>query len=282
MNLDDNELENLKNKYKIHSQPKENENENRTIQSSNFFLKLLNKSNNSFKYIIIFLSYIIVLFLLFFIADKWVIPSIVHDRDTVIVPDIEGKDLKDASKVLNSNNLYYEIVSEQYSAKPEGIILKQIPEPKKEVKSKRPIFITISKGKETIQIPNLIGISVRQARVLIYNNGLNIGDIQYRYSDNYPKDSVISQSIAQGRELIYGDTINLVVSKGPEYQIYVPKLAGLALDGIENYIVNQGFKLGNVEFVESDTFVAGTIISQQPQSNTLAMPGEYINIVVAK
>lgn len=282
MNLEENELENLRNKYKIPSQSDENLKEKSNQRISNKFLKLLDKGSNSFKYIIIFLSYIIVLFLIFFIADKWVIPSIVHDRATVTVPEIEGKNLKDASEILNANNLFYEIISEQYSGKPEGIILKQIPEPNKEVKSKRPIFITISKGKETISMPNLIGISVRQARVLIYNNGLNIGDIQYRYSDNYPKDSVISQSIGQGKELIYGDTISLVVSKGPEYQIYVPKLAGLALDGIENYIVNQGFKLGNVEFVESDTFVAGTIISQQPQSNTLAMPGEYINIVVAK
>jgi serine/threonine-protein kinase len=219
---------------------------------------------------------------LIFIADKWILSSLVHDRETVTVPSIEGKSLKEASVILNANNLFYEIVSEQYSGKVEGVILKQVPEPNKQVKSKRPIFITISKGKETIEMPDLTGISVRQARVNLYNNGLNIGDIKYTYSDLVPKDSVISQNIKKGKSLIYGDTVDLIVSKGPENQIFIPKLSGMALEGIEDYLISEGFKLGNVEFIENDTFVPGTIISQLPQSNTLAQTGQYINIVVAK
>lgn len=287
MNFDENddELERLRNRYKNNSGESNEENQNLETQERDSDIKLLNfvnKSRNSFKYIITFFSYLIGLFLIVFIADKLILPSIVHDRDTVIVPSIEGKSLKEASEILNSNNLFYEIVSEQYSGQIAGIILKQIPEAKKNVKSNRPIFITISKGKETIDMPDLTGISVRQARVNIYNMGLNIGEIQYTYSDIVPKDTVLSQNIRKGKELIYGDTINLIVSKGPENQVYIPKLIGLSLDGIETYLMAQGFKLGNVEFIESDTFVPGTIISQLPQSNTLAQSGEYINIVVAR
>lgn len=282
MNLDDNEdqIENLKNRYKRNTPVKKVPD---NVQSTgNRFLDFINKSRNGLKYLITFFSYLIVLFLIVFIADKWILPSLVHDRDTVSVPSIEGKSLKEASVILNSNNLFYEIVSEQYSGQKEGIILKQIPEANKNVKSKRPIFITISKGKETVKMPDLTGISVRQARVNLYNNGLNIGDIKYTYNELVPKDTVISQDIREGKELIYGDTVNLIISKGPENQVYIPKLIGLSLDGIESYLISQGFNLGNVEFIESDTFVPGTIISQLPQSNTLAQPGEYINIVVAK
>lgn len=283
MNIEDNddEIDRLKNKYKL-STDSNQESKSEDYSSDNKFLNFINKSKNSFKYIIIFFSYLIVMFLIIFVADKWVLPSMVHDRETVTVPSIEGLSLKKASELLNERNLFYEIISEQYSAKEEGIILNQIPEPKKSVKSNRPIFITISKGKETIEMPDLTGISVRQARVILYNNGLNIGKIDYTYSDLVPKDTVISQNTKKGREMIYGDTVNLIVSKGPENQIYIPKLAGLPLEGIENYLAMQGFKLGNVEFIESDTFVPGTIVSQLPPSNVLAQPGEYINIVVAK
>lgn len=282
MNLDENEehIENLKNRYKKTS-PDLLEKENKQV-TGNKFLDIINKSRNGFKYIITFFSYLIVLFLIIFIADKWILSSLVHDRETVTVPSIEGKSLKEASEILTVNNLYYEIVSEQFSGKSEGVILKQIPEANKNVKSKRPIFITISKGKEIIKMPDLTGISVRQARVSLYNNGLNIGAIKYTYNDLVPKDTVISQNISKGIELIYGDTVNLIVSKGPENQIYIPKLVGLSLDGIETYLISQGFKLGNIEFIENDTFVPGTIISQLPQSNALAQSGEYINIVVAK
>jgi serine/threonine-protein kinase len=278
----ENEIVNLKNRYKRNTPNAEDESKEIVTNTDNKLLKFVSKSRNSFKYIITFFSFLIVLFLLVYIADKFILPSMVHDRETVNVPSIEGKSLKEASEILNANNLYYEIVSEQYSGHVEGIILKQIPESNKQVKSKRPIFITISKGKETIEMPDLTGISVRQARVNLYNIGLNIGNIQYTYSDLVPKDSVISQNIRKGKNLIYGDTVDLIVSKGPEYQVYIPKLSGMALEGIENYLISEGFKLGNVEFVDNDTFVPGTIISQLPQSNTLAQPGQYINIVVAR
>jgi serine/threonine-protein kinase len=282
MDWDDNELENLKNRYKI--KPKESKEQKDTVTGGipNKFLKLFEKGSNGFKYIVITLGYFIVLFLLVFIADKWIMPSIVHDRETVIVPSIEGKTLKQASELLNSHNLYYEIISEQYSGRDEGTILKQIPKAEEQVKSNRPIYITISKGKEIVKMPSLIGTSIRSARVLLYDKGLNVGEVRYEYSDNYPNDSIISQSIGAGSELVYGDTVSLVVSKGSEFQVYTPKLIGLSFDGIETYIASQGFKLGNVEFVESSTFVPGTITSQTPPSNTLAMPGSYINIVIAK
>lgn len=276
------EIENLKNRYKRNTPDEEEVYQEKSKNTNSKLFTIVNKGRNSFKYLITFFSFLIVVFLLVFIADKWILPSMVHDRETVNVPSIEGKSLKEASEILNANNLFYEIVSEQYSGQVEGIILKQIPEPNKQVKSKRPIFITISKGKETIEMPDLTGISVRQARVLLYNNGLNIGEIQYTYSDLVPKDSVMSQNIRRGKNLIYGDTVNLIVSKGPEFQIYIPKLSGMAFEGIENYLISEGFKLGNVEFIDNDTFVPGTIISQLPQSSTLAQSGQYINIVVAR
>lgn len=284
MTFDENEdqIENMKNRYKRNNSDVEDEYNDKSRDTDSKLLDIVNKCRSSFKYLITFFSFIIVLFLLVFIADKWILPSLVHDRETVNVPSIEGKSLKEASEILNANNLFYEIVSEQYSGQEEGIILKQIPQADKQVKSKRPIFITISKGKETIEMPDLTGISIRQARVSLYNNGLNLGDIQYIYSDVVPKDSIISQNIRKGKNLIYGDTVNLIVSKGPEFQIYIPKLSGMAFEGIENYLVSEGFKLGNVEFIDNDTFVPGTIISQLPQSNTLAQSGQYINIVVAR
>lgn len=284
MTFDENEdqIENMKNRYKRNDSGVDDENNNKSRDTDNKLLNIVNKCRSSFKYLITFFSFLIVLFLLVFIADKWILPSLVHDRETVNVPSIEGKSLKEASEILSANNLFYEIVSEQYSGQEEGIILKQIPQADKQVKSKRPIFITISKGKETIEMPDLTGISIRQARVSLYNNGLNLGDIQYIYSDLVPKDSIISQNIRKGKSLIYGDTVNLIVSKGPEFQIYIPKLSGMAFEGIENYLVSEGFKLGNVEFIDNDTFVSGTIISQLPQSNTLAQSGQYINIVVAR
>lgn len=283
MSLENNdEIENLKNRYK-RSEPSVDEQETKSNSSSeNKFINILNKSRSSFKYLIVFFSFLIGLFIILLIADKWVLPSLVHDRETVLVPDVEGLTLKEASEKLSSNKLYYEIVSEQYSGKEKGFILKQTPEANKNVKSKRPIFITISKGKEVVNMPDLTGISVREARVNIYNNGLNIGDITYTYNDLVPKDTVISQNIKVDKELIFGDTVNLIVSKGPENQVFIPKLTGLPLEGIEEHLSNQGFNLGNVEFLESDTFVPGTIISQLPQANELAQNGEYVNIVVAK
>lgn len=287
----DDELDELKNYYK-----KDNSKEQSSGSGFSFFKKNTNKTDNNLysekniflrskkilSYLAVFFSFLIFLFLIIFIADKWIIPSMVHDRPVVKVPDITGLQLKEANKVLDESKLFYEIIGEQFSNEPEGQIIKQIPIEGEQVKSKRPIFITVSKGKEKIKVPEVIGSPLRDARVEIYNSGLNIGNIEYTYNDVVPKENIISQSIRAGRDIIYGDTVNLIVSKGPEYQVYVPNVVNLPYDGIEEYLKSQGFNLGSVEFLESDTFIPGTIISQLPPPDELSSKGEYINIVVAK
>lgn len=242
----------------------------------------IQKIKSLLSYLYVLLTYLIIFFFIIFIADKWIMPSIVHDRQTVSVPDLMGMNINEAKNKLANHKLYQEIVSEQFSNKAEGIIIKQVPEPGKAVKSKRPIFLTVSKGKEEIITPDLVGINYRDARVRIYNSGLNLGEITFIYDEFIPQDTVISQSIKKGTKVSYSKNINLIVSKGSKSLISVPKLIGKNYAGIEEYLAKEDLKLGSVEFIEDETFVPGTIVSQIPNVGEKIKRGSYINIIITR
>ena len=93
------ELDELKNYYK-----KSNREDSSSSSGFSFFKKNTNKTDNNLysekniflrskkilSYLAVFFSFMIFLFLIIFIADKWVIPSMVHDRPVVKVPNITG------------------------------------------------------------------------------------------------------------------------------------------------------------------------------------------------
>lgn len=279
------EIERIKNETKI----KNNNVINSKSNNSNFnfdFKNIINSltysnTNNYYRYLLVFFSYLVGLFVFLYIIDSFVIPSFVHSRASVIVPNIIGLNSEQGKNVLQKSELKSVISSEIYSSTyPKGYIIKQLPKSGLKVKSNRPIYLTISKGNETVKMPNLINTSLRNARVKLMNLGMSIGVISYEFSENIPKDSIMTQSISAGRVIPYGEIINLIISKGSEINSNVPNLIGIESQNIEEYIKSFGFVLGSVNYRKDETFATGTIIEQFPVSNSVAPNGSIINIVI--
>jgi len=64
--------------------------------------------------------------------------------------------------------------------------------------------------------PRLIGKSINDARSMITEAGLAIGDVRSEYHPTAPPDQVISQNPAIGASVNQGSLVNLVISRGPE------------------------------------------------------------------
>jgi hypothetical protein len=64
--------------------------------------------------------------------------------------------------------------------------------------------------------PRLIGKLISEARSLITEAGLAIGDVRSEYHPTAPPDQVISQNPAVGASVNKGSLVNLVISRGPE------------------------------------------------------------------
>lgn len=241
------------------------------------------KTKNTLLLISIFAVFCAVILIIGVIFDSLIIPWIAHSKDIVMVPNIEGKTLDNAQRILSNDNLQYEITSEQYSEEFEaGIIIKQTPKPKSQVKEGRAIYITVSKGKELVLVPKITGITLRDARVALMKTGLQVGDVAYQMSDSIGVDTVIYQNINYTSKVPFGSTISLVVSKGPQSQVSVPQLFGKDLTEVAIILQENQLVLGKITYQNEGTFMKNTVTSQFPSAAEVVPKNTKIDITVER
>ena len=112
------------------------------------------------KLIGIFIAFMLGLFFVgFFITSYIVMPIYVRAGREVKVPDVSELELEHAKKVLTEKRLLYELdIRRYYDGVPPGIVISQRPTPGRIVKQGRKIFLTVSKGREKLGVPYLIGL----------------------------------------------------------------------------------------------------------------------------
>lgn len=137
--------------------------------------------------------------------------------ETVKMPSIKGQTLQSAKAILEPLGLSIETERYEFNDSiEEGKIISQHPEANEEVSTNSQIEVTLSKGKEvkTVKMPNLLGSSEQAALKTIEDMKLKNGDLEKRYSDEYPEGTVMWQSYDQGTELKEGTAIDILISKG--------------------------------------------------------------------
>ncbi len=131
-----------------------------------------------------------------------------------VVPDVLGLTLKEATLMINNRMLTVttrEVLDDTASP---GTIVAQRPTAGSEVLPNSNVEVDISKGKE-ITMPNLLGLTLEQARAKLAENNLEIGKVSREESTSYAADLVIAQSTAAKSKIFEGNTIDLTLSDGP-------------------------------------------------------------------
>ncbi|MEN9795396.1 MAG: hypothetical protein RLZZ150_373, partial [Bacteroidota bacterium] len=171
---------------------------------------------------------------------------------------------------------------EQFSATvPEGTVMSQLPYAGATVKEGRRIYITVSKGVETMSMPSLYGATMRDARVTIMRLGLQSGDMSYDTSSSIPAGKVMGQSISAGASVASGAVVHLVISRGTS-MVRVPQLISLMQDEAEQLLRDLGLIPGAVTSVPSSAFQSGTVMHQDPPADSLVTLGTTVTFVTAK
>ncbi|MBI5323926.1 MAG: PASTA domain-containing protein [Ignavibacteriae bacterium] len=234
-------------------------------------------------YIYIFIGFAAGLIIIFWLVDSVIMPLIVHNTETVQVPNVVGKSFSDAETIINSKSLKIIKSGEQYSENViPNTVINQIPKSGTEVKVGRTIYLIISKGRETLEVPYLIGKSLREARVNLIQSGLALGNVVYIASDSIGFDTVLSQSVGNDRKIPAGSNINLIVSKGSENFVKVPNLIGLSVSEAQSILTESGLIVGNIFTGKSETYMAGTVIDHSPAAGELVKQNSPVNLTIAK
>ncbi|QQS50096.1 MAG: PASTA domain-containing protein [Bacteroidota bacterium] len=159
-----------------------------------------------------------------------------HHGRASAVPDFSDMPLEDAISLIEKKKLRYEIFDSQFVAgKGFGLVIDQHPAPDFLVKKNRKIFFTISSSSPgEILMPNLVGITLREARVKLEGYGLNVGKLFYRYdiSENIVLEQQAKGKIIEsGDSILKGSAVDLVLGKGlADVRRMVPNLIGMSVD----------------------------------------------------
>ena len=134
-----------------------------------------------------------------------------------------------------------------------------------------------------ISAPDLYNLTLDEAQRSLDKLNLNIRvNIEDEYSNEVEKGKIISQQPMSGATLQEGDTVTLVLSKGP-MKGYIPNVVGLTLGEAENILKENKLSLCNIKYEYSDTYNNGIVIAQDPKSGSESnQEWGTVNVVVSK
>ncbi|MDA3853317.1 MAG: PASTA domain-containing protein [Bacteroidales bacterium] len=211
-----------------------------------------------------------------------------HHGEAILVPDIKGYNEAQVARVISANNLRYEIIDSIYTEEVlPGTVFDQIPPAGAFVKEDRKLFLILNAIRsERVIMPSLKNVSLRQAKVMITQNGLKLGQIIY-VSSEY-KDLVINQLmndtlVTPGAMVRKFSTVDLYVGRGlGASQTAVPYLRGMylidALKSIEHINLNKGTMIKDGTIDEGFPLDSAIVWKQYPQPAVDASQGKAVDL----
>lgn len=130
------------------------------------------------------------------------------------VPNVVGKSEASAKSTLNAKGLKVTVSYAKNSSVAEGNVISQNPS-NGNVKSGDTVTITVSSGKPSYSVANVVGETQSAATDTLKNQGF-IVSVSEEYSSFVESGKVIRQNPSAGSSQIEGSTISIVVSKGKQ------------------------------------------------------------------
>ena len=207
---------------------------------------------------------------------------IVRSEDVVVVPDLVGKDVVYALEMLTGLGLNTKVAGFEYRADiPKNHVAHQEPSPGAEVKRDRDVRIMVSKGSQTVVVPNLVGMDVREANIIMEENGLASGAVSRTHSEQAARGEVISQAPAPGGIVKREDMIDLLVSLGRwPLRFKMPYLEGLVPEDAILILERSQLNLGQIGYVQRTDRPKGVVVEQAPSSGHAVDSGTLVNLTV--
>jgi eukaryotic-like serine/threonine-protein kinase len=130
------------------------------------------------------------------------------------------------------------------------------------------------------RVPNVEGDRLAAAQREAERAALELVVAREAFSSEVPAGRVISQSLEAGSEAEEGDTLTVVLSRGPEL-VPVPSVEGVPLEEARRRIRRARFEV-EVRRQYHETISEGEVISQSPGAETPLEVGESVEVVVSQ
>lgn len=203
----------------------------------------------------------------------------IHGRE-VTMPNLVGKNVSEASKMLQARGLVLRVADRIYSDQPINVVLRQTPTAGLLMKVSQQAHVVLSLGQRELQIPMLEGNSLRASRVELLRQGLQIGEISAVTMPDEPADDIVLQNPKPGTGAAT-PRVDVLISQGPKETSYVmPHLVGLSEIDAQRRL-DQGQMRRKVNYVSAPQWPHGSVIDQSPMAGAKVSASATIELTVA-
>ncbi len=218
-----------------------------------------------------------------FFAYRWASEGLVHARKVQIVPDLRGKPVSAALDLLSPINLALRKEGEEFNGSvPIGSILRQTPSPGTKVREGKTLRVVISQGGETVFTPDIVGLPLRNAEMLLRQSQLTLGEVSESYSLRLEKGMVMSQDPKSESSVERNAAVRVAVSGGPPPAgiVLMPDFLRKNLSDATNWAASSGFKV-SVQKDPNSIFPYGVVLAQDPPPDAVLGSGSKIQVTIS-
>lgn len=161
-----------------------------------------------------------------------------------------------------------------------GTVISTDPGVGERIRNNDSVSITVSKGPQTVKVPDVQGDALSNARTRLKAEGLQPGMVTREFSDDVPKGFVISTDPEDGTTLRAGSAIALTVSKGAP--VDVPDVTGEDLADARADLTEAGLKVKIATTRVNSEYDAGQVAKQTPVGDSQAADGDTVTLTISK
>jgi eukaryotic-like serine/threonine-protein kinase len=196
----------------------------------------------------------------------------------VTVPNLLTLTEDQAESALEEVGLELGRVRSQSSDSEEGTVIQQNPGSGELLNEGEAVNVVLSTGVATTQVPDVVGLSEDDAVGAIDDANLN-ADVVSEPSDDVEEGFVIAQEPSAGTTLNEDDTVRIVVSEGPVFEM--PDVRGDDADEAEERLEDE-LDLDVTQEATDDPCPQppGTVCDQDPEPGATVRPGDSVTLFV--
>lgn len=148
---------------------------------------------------------------------------------------------------------------------PKNFIASQKPNSGTWLKQDRDVKVIISRGSKRVRVPKLVGTKLREAKLVLAQNGLQLGGICRIPASQYPRGTIIAQKPEFLQEIERGQSVDFLISNGSKsVAVAMPELRQRSVGQALKILEGLGLLPSEVKEVHQPEQPLNTVVGQRP------------------
>jgi beta-lactam-binding protein with PASTA domain len=207
----------------------------------------------------------------------------IHGRQETL-PNLTGLPVAQARNAVRRLGLNLDVEDRLYSDKVAAdAVVSQMPAAGTSIKPRQQVHVLLSLGPQKVSVPDLVGRTLRAARITAVERGLTIGDVAALYWPQGQPSEVVAQDPPPATTDLQSPAVNFLVSRGPLPVAYLcPNFQGKPIGVIQSQLEQAGFQNIKVTPIQRPGTLPGNILQQLPLPGSKVAPDTVFEFQVSQ